>query len=96
MAIPGDNGVTEPVFEDLHVINMLTSQLPSFDDALHRFGHVEPGAGVGRREQQDAVLGTPLHKTVAAMATCGIRPPVEAFENTQSLLLLLADSEEEE
>ena len=96
MAIPGDNGVTEPVFEDLHVINMLTSQLPSFDDALHRFGHVEPGAGVGRREQQDAVLGTPLHKTVAAMATCGIRPPVEAFENTQSRLLLLADSEEEE
>jgi hypothetical protein len=51
MAIPGVNGVTEPVFEDLHVIDMLTSQRPSFDDALHRFGHVEPGAGVGCREQ---------------------------------------------
>ena len=30
------------------------------------------------------------------LATCDIRPPVEAFENTQSRLLLLADSEEEE
>ncbi len=30
------------------------------------------------------------------LATCGIRPPDEAFENTQSYLLLLADSEEEE
>ena len=96
MSIPGVNGVAEPVFEDLHVIDMLTRQRPCFDDALHRFGHVEPGASIGRREQQDAVLGTPLHKTEAAMATCGIRPPVEAFENTQSRLLLLADSEEEE
>jgi hypothetical protein len=30
------------------------------------------------------------------LATCGIRPPVEALENTQSHLLLLADFEEEE
>ena len=30
------------------------------------------------------------------LATCGIRPSNEAFENTQSRLLLLADSEEEE
>ncbi len=27
------------------------------------------------------------------LATCGIRPPVKAFENTQSCLLLLADSQ---
>src|SRR6266496_4166917 len=67
LAIPGVNGVTEPVFEDLHVIDMLTRQRPCFDDALHRFGHVEPGASIGRREQQDAVLGTPLHDAVAFM-----------------------------
>jgi len=30
------------------------------------------------------------------LATCGIRPPVVTFENTQSRLLLLADSPEEE
>jgi hypothetical protein len=30
------------------------------------------------------------------LATCGIRPPDESFENTQSPLLLLADFEEEE
>jgi hypothetical protein len=30
------------------------------------------------------------------IATCGIRSPVEAFENTQSRLLLLAGSEEGE
>ena len=32
----------------------------------------------------------------AVSATCGIRPPNKAFENTQSGLLLLVDSEEEE
>jgi hypothetical protein len=32
----------------------------------------------------------------AVLATCGIRPSNEAFENTHSHLLLLADSEEEE
>ena len=30
------------------------------------------------------------------LATCGIRPPEQAFEITQSRLLRLADSEEEE
>jgi len=30
------------------------------------------------------------------LATCGIRPPNETFVNTQSGLLLLVDSEEEE
>ena len=30
------------------------------------------------------------------LATCGIRPPVETFENTPSRLLLLADSPGEE
>jgi hypothetical protein len=30
------------------------------------------------------------------LATCDIRPPDEAFENTHSRLLLLADFEEEE
>ncbi len=33
---------------------------------------------------------------IPVLATCGIRSPDEAFENTQSRLLLLADSEEEE
>jgi len=32
----------------------------------------------------------------SVQATCGIRPSNEAFEHTQSRLLLLADSEEEE
>ena len=33
---------------------------------------------------------------IPVLAACGIRPPNKAFENTQSGLLLLADSEEEE
>ena len=35
-------------------------------------------------------------RSPSVLATCGIRPSNEAFENTQSRLLLLADSEEEE
>jgi hypothetical protein len=33
---------------------------------------------------------------IVVLATCGIQPPNKAFENTQSGLLLLVDSEEEE
>jgi putative transposase len=37
-----------------------------------------------------------MRATRPVLATCGIRPPIEAFENTQSHFLLLAHFEEEE
>jgi hypothetical protein len=37
-----------------------------------------------------------LDSLTVVLATCGIRSSNEAFENTQSRLLLLSDSEEEE
>jgi len=45
-------------------------------------------------QERSSLRGLPC--TLAVLATCGIRPPDKAFENTQSRLLLLADSEEEE
>ncbi len=37
-----------------------------------------------------------LYHLRRVLATCSIRPPDKAFENTQSRLLLLVDSKEEE
>src|SRR5438552_484498 len=69
MLIPGVDSVTEPVFKYFHIIDMLTSKRPSFDDPLHGFSHIQPGAGVGRREQEDALLSAPLHDAVAFMSS---------------------------
>src|SRR5437868_13408836 len=67
MSMPGVDRVTEPVFKYFHIIDMLTGTRPSFDDPLHAFSHIQPGAGVGRREQENALLSTPLHDAVAFM-----------------------------
>src|SRR6266700_5913015 len=73
VSIPGVDSVTEPVFKYFHIIDVLTGKRPSFDDPLHGFSHIQPGAGVGRREQEDALLSAPLHDAVAVMA-CQIVP----------------------
>ncbi len=49
------------------IVDVLALQGPSLDDALHRPHHVEPGGGTRGREQEDAVLSTPLHEVAAAM-----------------------------
>jgi len=48
MSVPALNRVTEPVFEDLHIVDVMTCQRSPLDDALDRLCHVEPGARVRR------------------------------------------------
>src|ERR1700676_2991920 len=60
MSIPSFNGVPEPVFEDLHIIDVIPCQGSLLDDPLHGLSHVEPGASIGSGEQENAMLGTPL------------------------------------
>src|SRR5258708_38905657 len=60
MSVPAFNRVTEPIFEDLHIVDVMTRQRPSLDNALDRLGHVEPGACVRRGKQQDPMFSTPL------------------------------------
>ena len=66
--IPALDCLGEPPLERLNVSRVLTGKRTPLDDALQRLGHVEPGTGGGRPEQEDAVLSTPLHQTVALMS----------------------------
>src|SRR5512135_243883 len=68
MTIPALDGVTKPVFEDLDVINMLSLQRSPDDDALHGFGHVEPGARTRGVQECNALFMAPPHEIAAVMA----------------------------
>ena len=49
MPIPSLDGLPKPVFEDLHVVDMMPLHGSPDDDALHRFGQYsgqEPAQGV--------------------------------------------------
>src|SRR6266496_1962091 len=71
MTIPPLDGVPKPVFEDLHIIDMMSLQGSPDDNPLHRFGHVEPGAGTRRVQEPNAVFPTPLHQ-IATVMSCQI------------------------
>jgi hypothetical protein len=68
MTIPSLNGVPKPVFEDLHIIDMVSLQCSADENPLHGFGHVEPRARTGRVQEPNAVLTTPTHQIAAVMA----------------------------
>src|SRR5947209_4437025 len=68
MPIPPLDGVPEPVFEDLHIIDMMALHSSPDDDALHRFGHVEPGASTRRVEEPNALVMAPPHPIATVMA----------------------------
>jgi hypothetical protein len=68
MTIPALDRISERLFECLNGRIILTGKGASFDDALDRLSHVEPGASMRRPEQEDAMLGAPLHQTVAFMS----------------------------
>src|SRR5258708_16229524 len=76
MPIPALDRVGEPLFEHLDVGGVLPVERSPLNNALHRLGHVEPGASVGRPEQEDAMFSAPLHETVAFM-------PREIVQNEQ-------------
>src|SRR6266487_1269415 len=68
MPIPAFDGVGKPIFEDLHIIDMVSLHRSSDQNALHRFGHVEPRACTRSVEEPNAMFMTPTHPIVAVMA----------------------------
>src|SRR6266487_3372644 len=68
MTIPSRNRVPKPVFEDLHIIDMVSLQGSADENPLHRFSHVEPRASTRRVQEPNAVFPTPTHQIAAVMA----------------------------
>src|SRR5260370_723685 len=68
MPIPSLDGVAKPVFEDLHIIDMVSLQRSADEHALHRFSHVEPRASTRRVQEPNAVFMAPPHQIAAVMA----------------------------
>ncbi len=68
MTIPPLNRAGEPIFEDLHIVDMVAFERSPHDDPLHRFSHVEPRTGIGCVQQTNAVLGTPLGEVMATVS----------------------------
>ncbi len=68
MTIPALDGVGKPVFEGLHSIDILSLYRSSDENALHRFGHIEPGASARRVQESNAAFMTPTHPIVTVMA----------------------------
>src|SRR5437763_2699547 len=67
LPIPPLNGVAQPVFEDFHVIDMLSLQRSADDDALYRLSHIEPGTGTRGVQQPNAVFLAPGDEIAAVM-----------------------------
>src|SRR2546421_2599623 len=68
VTIPPLDCVPKPVFEDLHIIDMLSLQRSPNENALHRFGHVKPGARTRGVQESNAVFMAPPHPIATAMA----------------------------
>ncbi len=47
---------------------MLTGERPAHDDALHRFGHIQPRAGEWRVERQNAMSKEPIDQIVGQVS----------------------------
>src|ERR1700687_4399898 len=68
MTIPALDGLGQPIFEDLHIIDMMSLQGSPDNDALHRFSHIEPRASTGRVQKPNAAFMAPPHPLATVMA----------------------------
>ena len=68
VSIPAFDGVAEPIFEYLHIIDMMPLHRSADENALYRFGHIQPGARTGRVHEANAEFMTPPHKIATVMA----------------------------
>src|SRR5947209_19670620 len=68
VTIPPLDRIAKPIFEDLHIINMMPFHRSANENPLHRFSHVQPGASTWRVQAANAAFMTPTHKIVAVMA----------------------------
>src|SRR5215467_393519 len=68
VTIPPLDGIPKPIFEDLHIINMMPFHRSADENPLHRFSHVKPRASTWRVQEANAAFMTPTHKIVTVMA----------------------------
>ena len=88
MAIPPGDGVGEPLFEHFHVVDVMAFECPSDNNALHRFGHIEPGAGIGGVQQAEPALGTPVDQIITAMPHQVIQDQQQSNGGQEAIQLL--------
>jgi hypothetical protein len=67
---------------------MIPLQRTPLDDALHRLGHIQPGARIGRREEQDTMLSTPLGQAWT-LVPCEIIPDQQHSDRREKAVQLL-------
>src|SRR5215469_2040674 len=68
LAVPPGNGVGQPLFEHLDIVDVMALQCTPDNDALHGFSHVEPGTRIGCVQQTNTMLGTPLRQVATAVS----------------------------
>lgn len=88
MPIPALDGVGEPLCEHLDSGRVLPMERSPLENALDGLGHGEPGARSGRPEQEDAMLGTPLHQTVALLPCQSVYDEQYAHQRGKTVQLL--------
>src|SRR5713226_6469386 len=88
MPIPARDCLPKPVFEDLHIIHMVSFQGSSDDNPLHGFGHIKPGASTRRVQEPNAVFPTPLHQIATAMSCQIIQNEQHAQRRVEPIQLL--------
>ena len=71
VTIPPLDSIPKPIFEDLHIIDMVPFHRSADENALHRFGHVEPGARTRRVQEPNAAFMTPMTPSPALAEIVG-------------------------
>src|SRR5579864_1083334 len=88
LAIPPLNRILKPILEDLHIIDMMPLQSAPDENALHGFGHIEPGASTRRVQEPNAVFMTPTHQLTTVMACQIVQNEQHAQRRTEAIQLL--------
>jgi hypothetical protein len=84
VTIPSLDRIGTGLFERLNGHIILSRQRASLDGALDRLSHVQPGACIRRREEEDAGLCTPL-QDAGTLLSCSIVPDMVCFEQPDSV-----------
>src|SRR5229473_1042844 len=88
MPIPSLDRLPKPVFEDLHIIDVVPFQSSADNDPLHRFGHVEPRSCTRRVQESNAVFMTPTHQIATVVAGQIIQDEQHAQRRIEAIQLL--------
>src|SRR5712691_8443129 len=88
MTIPALDRLPKPVFEDLHIIDVVPLQSSPDNDPLHGFGHVEPGTRTGRVPESHAVFMTPTHQIATVVAGQVIQDEQHTQRRVETIQLL--------